>query len=133
MGHYKFDLDLPEGEFVEGLVKDLLSGERGTIEVKRDWKVTETGNLAIEYKYKGKPSGIATTKATWWAIVLDERQFAHEMIIFIKTSRLREMARGIYKKRGGVIGGDKRQSKMVLIPVEEFFKYNPSSTQPDML
>lgn len=133
MGHYKFDLDFPEGEFAERLVRDLLGGERGSIEVKRDWKVTETGNLAIEYEYRGRKSGIATTEATWWAIVLDGCKFAHQMLIFIKTSRLREMAREIYKKGGTVKGGDKMRSKMVLIPLEELVRYSPQATQPDML
>ena len=133
MAHYNYDLDFPEGEFAERLVRDLLGGERGPIEVKRDWKVTETGNLAIEYEYRGRKSGIATTEATWWAIVLNGPQFAHQMLIFIKTSRLREMAREVYKRGGVVKGGDKARSKMVLIPLEELVRYSPKATQPDML
>lgn len=133
MGHYKFDIDLPEGEFAERLVKDLLGGERGSIEVKRDWKVTETGNVAIEFECRKRKSGISTTEASWWAIVLDGRLFAHQMIIFIKTSRLKEIAREIYKQKGAVKGGDDRSSRIVLIPLEEFVRYSPQATQPDML
>lgn len=133
MGYYKFDLDLPEGEFAERLVRELLGGERGSIEVKRDWKVTDSGNVAIEFEYRKRKSGISTTEATWWAIVLDGRQFAHQMIIFIKTSRLKEIAREIYKQKGAVKGGDEGSSRMVLIPLEEFVRYHPQATQPDMI
>lgn len=132
MGHYKFDIDLPEGEFAERLLKELLGGERGPIEVKRDWRVTETGNIAIEYECRKRKSGISTTEATWWAIVLDGKQFAHEIIIFIKTSRLKEMAREIYKKQGNATGGDiGSKTKLILIPVEEFVRYNPSHSNPE--
>ena len=38
-----------------------------TIEVKSErnwWK--KTGNIAIEYEYRGKPSGIYATKSDYW-------------------------------------------------------------------
>ncbi|CAN5205702.1 hypothetical protein BH09PAT1_BH09PAT1_6330 [soil metagenome] len=36
------------------------------IEVKNDKKFSETGNLGIEFKCRGNPSGIDTTNATLW-------------------------------------------------------------------
>ena len=134
MGHYNFEFDLPEGIAAERLVEEILAGERGTIEVKRDFKVSDTGNIAIEFECRGRKSDIAVTKAMWWAIVLDGRQFAHEMIIFIKTSRLKEIAKDIYKARGFVTGGDKNSNtKMILIPIERFFEYNPKSSKPELI
>lgn len=134
MGNYNFEYDLPAGVAGERLVQELLAGERGTIEVKRDFKVTETGNIAIEFECRGHKSDIAVTKATWWALVLDGKKFAHEIIIFIKTTRLKEIARSIYKENGWVIGGDKgSNTKMVLIPIEEFIRYNPEFSKPELI
>lgn len=132
MGNYKFDLDLPEGEAAERLVKEILCGERGLVEVKRDFKVSDTGNIAIEYKSRGHKSGIATTAANWWAITLDGSQFGHEVIILIKTARLITIARKFYKTGGSVKGGDNLTSEMVLIPVTELVK--PISVgQPELV
>lgn len=58
------------------MVKDLLSIE--TVEVKRDRRWKETGNLFIEtscfYVNEGvtKRSGLLVTKATHWAFVLED-------------------------------------------------------------
>ena len=61
MGNYNFDLDLQDGEGGERLVQEILSGERGTVEVKRDFIVSESGRVAIEFLCRGRPSGIATS------------------------------------------------------------------------
>ena len=134
MGNYKFDIDIIEGEFAERMIKELLEGQRGTIEVKRDFKVTETGNLALEYEYRGRKSGLAKTEATWWAIVLDGERFAHQMVILIKTERLKELGNQMYKKGYKVPGGDNKASKLVLLPLPEIIQYKPDKPiQPDFL
>lgn len=133
MAHYDFDLDLPEGEFAEFLVKQLFNGERGHIEVKRDFKVSNTGNLAIEYQSRGRPSGIATTKATWWALVPDGPEYAHELVIFVNINRLKRIARDYYKRGKHKPGGDKKSSRNVLITIEDLVKRDGNSIQPDML
>jgi len=46
-----------------------------TFEVKSDRKFLETGNIFIETKYKGYPSGLAETKATYFTVVMGN--FAH--------------------------------------------------------
>jgi hypothetical protein len=48
-----------------------------TFEIKKDLLCSFTGNIAVEFSYKGRPSGLKTTKATnfiynidwerWWA------------------------------------------------------------------
>ena len=134
MGNYNFEQDLPEGVAAERFVQEILSGERGAIEVKRDFKVSETGNIAIEFECRNRKSGIAVTKALWWAIVLDGNLFAHEMVILVKTERLREISRELYKKRKFVTGGDSgSNTKMVLIPIEEITKYKPIFTKPELM
>lgn len=72
-----FDLDLSFGKEGEDFVKELLTGGR-TVEVKRDRKWKETGNLYIETAcyFVGKrawgPSGLSVTKASYWAFVIED-------------------------------------------------------------
>ena len=133
MGNYDFILDLREGTAAERLAKEILSGEHGTVEVKREWYVSSSGNVAIEYKCRGRPSGIATSTATWWAFVLDGAKYGHEVVVLIKRTRLREMAREFYKKGYLKPGGDDGASRMVLIPVEELVKWVPSMVAPELI
>lgn len=86
----RFDLNLAEGKEIEGKVKRLLTGEE-KVEVKRDFKVSQTGNVAIEIECRGKPSGIATTQSDWYAIALDGAEFESEVVIFITTERLQRL------------------------------------------
>ena len=37
-----------------------------TIEVKKDFKSQETGNIVIETSMNGQHSGLSTTQADWW-------------------------------------------------------------------
>lgn len=70
-----FDLDLETGQEGEEFVRSLLTG-RLTVEVKRDLRWKDTGNLYIESQCWSKknmwwcPSGISVTKAAYWAFVL---------------------------------------------------------------
>lgn len=71
-----FDLDLSVGHEGEALVNDLLTGGK-TVEVKTDLKWKDTGNLYIETlcwshnKNTWYPSGLDSTKADYWAFVLE--------------------------------------------------------------
>lgn len=76
MAKSDWDIDFRYGQQGEQMVKDLLSIE--TVEVKRDRRWKETGNLFIEtscfYVNEGvtKRSGLLVTKATHWAFVLED-------------------------------------------------------------
>lgn len=84
----EFDLDLEFGQEGENLVKELLTNG-STIEVKRDRRWKETGNLYIETEcfYTGNEkwhqSGLSVTKAKYWAFVLEEA------ILIVPTDALR--------------------------------------------
>jgi hypothetical protein len=75
-----FDLDLSVGHEGEALVNELLTGGK-TIEVKKDLKWKNTGNLYIEtvcWSHNNEewyPSGLTTTKADYWAFVLEDAVF----------------------------------------------------------
>lgn len=71
-----FDLDLAVGHQGEALVEQLLTGG-ATVEVKTDLKWKETGNLYIEtvcWSHNNENwylSGLSSTKASYWAFVLE--------------------------------------------------------------
>jgi len=72
-----FDLDFRYGYAGEKLVEELLTNGK-TVEVKRDRRWHETGNLYIEFDcwynstQSWQASGIAVTEADYWAFVLEE-------------------------------------------------------------
>lgn len=71
-----FDLDLATGQEGEQLVEQLLTGGK-TVEVKTDLKWKDTGNLYIEttcWSHNNEEwyaSGLSSTKASYWAFVLN--------------------------------------------------------------
>jgi len=71
-----FDLDLAVGHEGEQLVSDLLTGGK-TIEVKTDLKWKDTGNLYVETvcwshnNHEWYASGLSSTKAEYWAFVIE--------------------------------------------------------------
>jgi hypothetical protein len=80
------------------------------VEVKRDLKAESTGNVAIETAYRGQPSGILTSKATWWVIVVDSRAIMvkkDDLLRFVLAERFPE-----------VPAGDGKASMVSLVPVE---------------
>ena len=60
-----FDLDLKDGLLAENRLNDTLRGAK--IEVKSDKQAWKTGNIFVEDSCNGKPSGISTTEAEFWA------------------------------------------------------------------
>jgi len=120
----RFDIQLAEGEIAEEELRQLFTGGV-TIEVKRDFMVSDTGNIAIEEAYRGKPSGIETTEADVWAIVLDGPEYQGEVKILISTERLRCLVKEVKKY---VRGGDIKRSKMRLLPVEWLIKKSSQLT-----
>lgn len=117
---YDFEIDLPKGEESERTIAFLLYMQHGDlIEAKRDYIVSNTGNIAIEYEYDGEPSGIAKTKAVWWAIHLNGNKYNGECILIIKTGRLRSIARKYIGTARDKMGGDDKKARMILLPVKE--------------
>jgi hypothetical protein len=124
-----FDIDLEFGLVYEDKLKDILQSEGGKIEVKteRDTWV-DTGNIAIEVSYKGKPSGLARTKADWWFHILTIDGNIISMLSF-PVPKLKYIIRELYKKDlvKSVMGGDNNDSEILLVPIDKlisksFFK-----------
>ena len=81
------------------------------VEVKNDSRALETANVAIETHHRGQPSGILTSRATYWAVVVGGEAF------IVKTEKLRGLALA-----GGcreVQAGDDRAATVRLVPVEK--------------
>jgi hypothetical protein len=115
-----FDLDLNFGIKGEQFILGVMNGSV-KVEVKTDRETHRTGNIVVEFECNGKPSGISTTEADYWAFVIDGNALA----LLVEVGRLKKIARYFYKKNGYKSGGDNNMSKMVLIPFKEINnKYN---------
>lgn len=138
MTHYHFEKDLPDGhqaelEAIERLkvrfnigAEDIeRSAKKGydiriissgmTFEVKNDLMAYKTGNLAIEYESRGKPTGLAASLADYWIYKFSD------VLWIVSTKQLRKklFIEERYIKR--VIGGDAgSQTKMYLVKVPVF-------------
>jgi len=116
-----YDIDLPFGEKYEQQLKEFYEGKKIEVKTERDiWK--RTGNHVVEYKYKGKPSGISVTQADFWGVVLT---IEDKPVIFyiIPTDKMKYLARKYYNKDKKVFGGDNNDSEMVLVPIKEIATY----------
>jgi hypothetical protein len=115
-----FKYDLRVGQIGEQLLDDILNFR--TIEVKRDSWIYKSGNIAIEYESRNKPSGIAKSQADYWAIIFSG-DYKDEIILIIKENRLKEICREYYKKGNIKTMGDNNTSKAILIPITEILKW----------
>ena len=118
----KFDIDLKFGQMGEKFVEDLQNGNT-MIEVKTErdiWKTT--GNIAVEIRCSGKPSGISTTGSAIWIHLLSDNNKIVGGYIF-SVDYLKQKIIDL-KKEGRlklVMGGDFNASQMALIPRKELF------------
>ena len=118
----KFDLDLEFGKIGEDFVQDMQNGNT-MIEVKTErdiWKYT--GNIAIEIRCNGVPSGLSTTGSEVWVHLLSYGGKIEGGFIF-NVVDLKEKVSRLYKegKARIVMGGDFDGSQMVLLPIKELF------------
>lgn len=106
-----FKYDLKIGQIAERDLGHLF--DHSSIEVKRDFLALKTGNVYVEYKSRGKLSGLSITKSDWYAFVLSEK-----VIIFIKTQKLKQ----ICKTKGKIkAGGDNNTSEGVVLPIKYLY------------
>ncbi len=107
-----FDIDLRQGQLREqALVKAML--EVGyLVEHKRDHAAKKTGRVFIEHSQHGRPSGIATTTAHFWAIEFDERAW-----FLCETDRLRWLWQKGREQGYTRVGGDFDAYEGVAIPL----------------
>ena len=101
-GKFKyFDIHIPE------------TGRK--IECKFDKKSKVTLNVAIEFESFGKPSGIASTQAHDWVILLWDEIKGRWVFVIVPVFHLKKMCEG----KRYVSGGDFYASRMYLLPKKE--------------
>lgn len=109
---FQFDIQLFQSR-EETLANILHIALGGTVELKSDELTRNTGNIFIEYRQKGRPSGIAVTKAVWWAI-----EYNTHCYIIVPTDILKGIARVAYqdpsRRRSG---GDNNNYEGVVVPL----------------
>ena len=117
-----FDIDLEFGKMGEKFVSEVLEGN-SKVEVKTErdiWK--KTGNIAIELRCKGKPSGVSTTESTVWIHLL-----AYKGVIeggfLLKVDELKDKIKKLHNE-GNLnlsMGGDNNESQNALLPIKDLF------------
>ena len=99
-------------------------------EVKTDYWEKEmdeggSGNMAIEYKCRGKPSGIRTTIAQWYAYYFPN--LSGDQLWIINVEKLKELIKENNFKRVSAgetyYDSDDKVAKCFLIPRFDFKKY----------
>ena len=110
-----FRYDLEVGQLQEKWLAELLDSKK--IEVKRDFKASQTGRVFVEFFCRGKASGISTTEADFWCFILDE-----ETVIIIPTEKLILLVDEAVKSGKVVSGGDSNLSQGALVMVERLVK-----------
>lgn len=114
--------DMLFGKIGEEYTKELFEGNHN-IEVKTErgkWK--ETGNIAIEIRYKGQPSGLSTTESSiWMHLLADNDKIVGGFVL--KVSQLKERVKYLLNKKYAriVMGGDDNMSQLILVPIKYIF------------
>ncbi len=108
-----FDLDLRYGQGREDAFGYVLL--RATVEHKADCKwPSKTGNLFIEYRQYGKPSGLSTTTADYWAF-----EYMTNRWLIVPTEELRELVKlAARDPKRRVKRGDNNKYSGVLLPID---------------
>lgn len=86
---------------------DILIERKGRdfyIEVKEDFMAAKTGNIAVEYECRGKPSGISVSKSDIYAYLIHESE-KKQSLVLTDVKKLKEAInkRMFYRE---VTGGD---------------------------
>lgn len=129
-----FDIDLREGQLVEGRVRNLLADRGAGVEVKADHKALKTGNVFLEYEQGGpptnewRPSGLAITTADWWVTVLMAGLAIHGILVN-PVAHMRAAGRVAFKRRMTALGGDNNQYRGVLVPLGWLVRPSPQPGQ----
>ena len=118
----KVEEDMLFGKIGEKFTEELFEGNtKIEIKTERDiWKTT--GNIAIEIRCKGKPSGISTTKSSVWIHLLAQKGVIQGGFLF-KVDLLKGKIKKLQKEGRLVLkmGGDDNLSQMALLPIKELF------------
>jgi hypothetical protein len=120
----KFDLQLSQSLINERRLAEIFEhGDISKIELKSEtWQWEQTGNICIEYRQNGQPSGIAITEAGYWVHEL-KRDGITLVYLMFPIERLKQLARKAFAEgRYHESGGDGGRFCNVLIPLSWVMK-----------
>ena len=103
----------PKSYIIEGYFKDYdiyVPEKNMGIEVKKDVKSQETGNLVIEVEFNGKPSALSTTKADYWVF------YDGDNYIWITPTMLKDLTENCGHVVEFIGNGDTKPKKAYLMP-----------------
>jgi hypothetical protein len=115
---FKYDLQI--GQIAEKKIADILQNKK--IEVKYDKIAAKTGNIAIEYECREKPSGISITKSDYYCYIIANTK-CEDIYIFIEVTKLKEICRKYFLENKIKDIGDNNTSRAVIIPIAELLSY----------
>ena len=122
-----FDFDLARGVKSEHSLAQILGLSKDKFEVKSEFGFWQkSGNICIELSFKGKPSGLRTTKAKYWVhrFMFNQDVCVGQWLVPVKN--LKQIVKIFItenkKRKSQIIRmlGDNYQSRCVLIPMSEF-------------
>lgn len=110
-----FDIDLRFGQERELTFAEVLLIRDGHfLELKSDQRARSTGNVFVEYRQHGRPSGIATTDSHWWTVEVED-----DVFVTMPTRRMRALASAAVKSGRKTMGGDGNAYEGALVRVED--------------
>lgn len=120
----KFDIQLSDALVAEKRLGEIFTSAKiEKIELKTEtWQWEQTGNICVEYRWNGQPSGIAATQADYWVHEL-RRDGETLCYMMFPMDRLKWMAKHFYSignKRTN--SGDGGKSDVILIPLSEVLR-----------
>ena len=98
---------------------DFILDEETKVEVKSDYKSTYHGCLSIEYKYRGKNSGILKTKSDYYVIFAVD-YYKYEVYKIKTKTLLKKCLKHSTIKTGA---GDGGYSELYMLPKSKLKKY----------
>jgi len=119
----KFDIQLEASLAHERAFGKLMeAGKIVKIELKSEtWQWEQTGNICIEYRQNGQPSGIATTEADIWVHEL-RRDDGTIVYLLFPIDRLKSLARAAYRAGRHRKGGDGGRFEVLLLKLSDILK-----------
>jgi len=121
----KYDLQLAQALIDERRLGEIFEHAKiERIELKSEtWLWERTGNICIEFRRAGKPSGIAVTQADQWVHELKREDGSTQLYLMIALDRLKELCRAAWKEGNRRLGvGDDGLSDVVLLPLRDLIR-----------
>ncbi len=120
----KFDIQLNDALLAERKLGEIFTtGIIEKIELKTEsWQWEQTGNICVEYRWNGEPSGIAATEATYWVHELrrDGETLVYLMFPIERLKKLCREAHAAGRYRLGV--GDGGLSDVILLRLKDILQ-----------